>query len=41
LASNDVAATRIALAADGLENDVEAAQRLIVDPDGHHLLLIP
>jgi catechol 2,3-dioxygenase-like lactoylglutathione lyase family enzyme len=40
LASNDVAATRIALVADGLENDVEAAQRLIADPDGHHLLLI-
>jgi catechol 2,3-dioxygenase-like lactoylglutathione lyase family enzyme len=40
LVSNDVAATRIALAADGLENDVEAEQRLVIDPDGHHLLLI-
>lgn len=38
LASNDVAATRIALAADGPAN-VPAAQRL-VDPDGHHLLIV-
>jgi catechol 2,3-dioxygenase-like lactoylglutathione lyase family enzyme len=41
LSSNDVAATRIVLAADGLENDGEAAQPLVVDPDGHHLLLVP
>ncbi len=40
LASNDVAATRTALAADGLKNDVDAAQRLVTDPDGHRLLLI-
>ena len=39
LSSNDVASTRIALAADGLGNDVASAQQLIVDPDGHHLLL--
>ena len=37
LSSNDVAATRIALATDGLRNNVEPAQRIIVDPDGHHL----
>jgi catechol 2,3-dioxygenase-like lactoylglutathione lyase family enzyme len=41
LSSNDVAATRIALAVEGLENDVEAAQRLVIDPDGHHLLVVP
>jgi catechol 2,3-dioxygenase-like lactoylglutathione lyase family enzyme len=41
LSSNDVAATRIALAADGLENDVDSAPQLLVDPDGHHLLLVP
>jgi catechol 2,3-dioxygenase-like lactoylglutathione lyase family enzyme len=35
LASNDLAATRIELAADG--PDGVAPQRLIVDPDGHHL----
>jgi catechol 2,3-dioxygenase-like lactoylglutathione lyase family enzyme len=40
LSSNDVAATRIALAVDGLENDVDTAQRLVIDPDGHHLLLM-
>ncbi len=40
LASNDVAATRIVVAADGLEDDGDAAQRLVTDPDGHHLLLI-
>jgi catechol 2,3-dioxygenase-like lactoylglutathione lyase family enzyme len=39
LSSNDVAATRIALAADGLKNDVDSVQQLVVDPDGHHLLL--
>jgi catechol 2,3-dioxygenase-like lactoylglutathione lyase family enzyme len=40
LASNDVAATRIALVAEGPENDLKAAQRLLIDPDGHRLLLI-
>jgi len=40
-ASNDVAATRITLATGGLGNDIDVAQRLIVDPDGHHLLLVP
>jgi catechol 2,3-dioxygenase-like lactoylglutathione lyase family enzyme len=39
LSSNDVAATRIALTADGLKNDVDSRQQLVVDPDGHHLLL--
>jgi catechol 2,3-dioxygenase-like lactoylglutathione lyase family enzyme len=39
-ASNDVAATRITLATGGLGNDIDVAQRLIVDPDGHHLLLV-
>ena len=39
LSSNDVAATRIALAADGLKRDAGSAQQLVVDPDGHHLLL--
>jgi catechol 2,3-dioxygenase-like lactoylglutathione lyase family enzyme len=39
--SNDVAATRIVLAAEGVENEVEAAQRLVIDPDGHHLLVVP
>jgi catechol 2,3-dioxygenase-like lactoylglutathione lyase family enzyme len=39
-ASNDVAATRITLATDGRGNDIDAVQRLIVDPDGHHLLLV-
>jgi catechol 2,3-dioxygenase-like lactoylglutathione lyase family enzyme len=38
-ASNDVAATRITLAIDSREDDIDAPQRLIVDPDGHHLLL--
>jgi catechol 2,3-dioxygenase-like lactoylglutathione lyase family enzyme len=37
--SNDVAATRITLAAGGLGNEVDAA-RWLVDPDGHHLLLV-
>jgi catechol 2,3-dioxygenase-like lactoylglutathione lyase family enzyme len=43
LASNAVAATRIELAVDGLEShaDKDAATRLIVDPDGHHLILVP
>jgi catechol 2,3-dioxygenase-like lactoylglutathione lyase family enzyme len=40
LSSNDVAATRIALAADGLKNDVDAPRQLVVDPDGHHLLFV-
>lgn len=42
LASNAVAATRIWLAADGLESnsDIDFAKRLIIDPDGHHLLLV-
>jgi catechol 2,3-dioxygenase-like lactoylglutathione lyase family enzyme len=40
LASNDVAATRVLLAADGLTDDVDAAERLLIDPDGHHLLLV-
>jgi catechol 2,3-dioxygenase-like lactoylglutathione lyase family enzyme len=39
--SNDVAATRIALAADDVKNDVDAPRQLIVDPDGHHLLFVP
>jgi catechol 2,3-dioxygenase-like lactoylglutathione lyase family enzyme len=39
-AGNDVAATRIALAADRPQRDLEATQRLVVDPDGHHLLLM-
>jgi catechol 2,3-dioxygenase-like lactoylglutathione lyase family enzyme len=38
--SNDVAATRIALAANGVKND-DAPLQLIVDPDGHHLLFVP
>ena len=41
LSSNDVAATRIALAIEDPENDVDVAERLLVDPDGHHLLLVP
>jgi catechol 2,3-dioxygenase-like lactoylglutathione lyase family enzyme len=41
LSSNDVAATRIALAANGLKNDVDAPRQLVVDPDGHHLLFVP
>jgi catechol 2,3-dioxygenase-like lactoylglutathione lyase family enzyme len=40
LSSNDVAATRIVLAPDGKENDVDAACELVLDPDGHHLLLL-
>jgi hypothetical protein len=40
LSSNDVAATRIALAAEGLKNDVDAPRQLVVDPDGHHLLFV-
>jgi catechol 2,3-dioxygenase-like lactoylglutathione lyase family enzyme len=39
LSSNDVAATRIVLAADALKSEVEYAQQLVVDPDGHRLLL--
>jgi catechol 2,3-dioxygenase-like lactoylglutathione lyase family enzyme len=41
LASNDVAATRIALAVNGLAHDAAAAQPLVIDPDGHHLLIVP
>jgi catechol 2,3-dioxygenase-like lactoylglutathione lyase family enzyme len=41
LSSNDVAATRIALAAGGLKNEVDAPLQLAVDPDGHHLLFVP
>jgi catechol 2,3-dioxygenase-like lactoylglutathione lyase family enzyme len=41
LSSNDVAATRIALAAEGVKNDIATAQQFVVDPDGHHLLLLP
>jgi catechol 2,3-dioxygenase-like lactoylglutathione lyase family enzyme len=41
LSSNDVAATRIVLVADGQKNGVDTAQQLIVDPDSHHLLLVP
>lgn len=40
LSSNDVAATRIVVAASGRENDVGAAQRLVIDPDGHHVVLL-
>jgi catechol 2,3-dioxygenase-like lactoylglutathione lyase family enzyme len=40
LECNDVAATRIALAAAAASNGTGAAQRLITDPDGHHLLVI-
>jgi catechol 2,3-dioxygenase-like lactoylglutathione lyase family enzyme len=40
LSSNDVAATRIALAIEDLGSDVDTAQPLIVDPDGHFLLLV-
>jgi catechol 2,3-dioxygenase-like lactoylglutathione lyase family enzyme len=40
LSSNDVAATRIALAADGFENNIDTMRQLVVDPDGHHLLLV-
>ena len=39
-ASNDVAATRITLATGGPGSDIDAARRLVVDPDGHHLLLV-
>jgi catechol 2,3-dioxygenase-like lactoylglutathione lyase family enzyme len=41
LSSNDVAATRIALATEGLRNDVDTTRRIVVDPDGHHLLFVP
>ncbi len=40
LSSNDVAATRIVLTADGAP-EADAAPPLIVDPDGHRLLLVP
>ncbi len=39
--SNDVAATRILLEAPGLQHDDATAAPLIVDPDGHRLLLVP
>lgn len=39
VSSNDVAATRIALAVDRPQHGAAAAPTLIVDPDGHHLLL--
>lgn len=39
-ASNDVAATRILVTVDGLENisGIGSATRPLIDPDGHHLL---
>ncbi|MEP6884460.1 MAG: VOC family protein [Gammaproteobacteria bacterium] len=42
LASNDVAATRILLAVDRLDEEVRGntVNRLIMDPDGHHLLVV-
>lgn len=42
LASNDVAATRVLLAGDPMHDEarIDPATRLIVDPDGHHLLLL-
>jgi len=39
--SNDLAATRIMMATSGEAYDLGAAQRLVIDPDGHHLLLTP
>jgi catechol 2,3-dioxygenase-like lactoylglutathione lyase family enzyme len=39
LASNDVAATRIRFAVDGLDNQSVRSQRFITDPDGHHLFV--
>jgi catechol 2,3-dioxygenase-like lactoylglutathione lyase family enzyme len=41
LSSNDLAATRIMLATNGGNHDIDAAPQLIIDPDGHHLLLGP
>ena len=41
LSSNDVAATRVALGTEGLRNNDDTTQRIIVDPDGHHLLFVP
>jgi catechol 2,3-dioxygenase-like lactoylglutathione lyase family enzyme len=41
LSSNDIAATRIMLATDDGNHDIDAAQQLVIDPDGHHLLLAP
>ena len=41
LSSNDLAATRIVLAIDGRNGDTEGKQQLLLDPDGHHLLLAP
>jgi catechol 2,3-dioxygenase-like lactoylglutathione lyase family enzyme len=42
LASNDVAATRIWLAIDGRDKKAEfdSVKRTLLDPDGHHLLLV-
>jgi catechol 2,3-dioxygenase-like lactoylglutathione lyase family enzyme len=42
LASNAVAATRIWLTVEGLERNsgLDSVKRLIIDPDGHHLLLV-
>jgi catechol 2,3-dioxygenase-like lactoylglutathione lyase family enzyme len=39
-ATSDVAATRITLATGGRRNDIAAARRLAVDPDGHHLFIV-
>jgi catechol 2,3-dioxygenase-like lactoylglutathione lyase family enzyme len=41
LSSNDVAATRIALATEGRANNDDTPRRIIVDPDGHHLQFVP
>ncbi len=41
LSSNDLAATRIVLAADGGNYGIDGKQQLLIDPDGHHLLLAP
>jgi len=40
LASNDVAATRVALTLKSLSNDADTSPRLVIDPDDHHLLLV-
>jgi len=40
LASNDVAATRVAMTLKGLRNDADTSPRLVIDPDDHHLLLL-
>jgi catechol 2,3-dioxygenase-like lactoylglutathione lyase family enzyme len=41
LSSNDVAATRITLGTEERAGDAGAARQCIVDPDGHHLVLVP